>query len=165
MVTIRLATTNDHAPTRDIVDLAFQPEDVVTFLDRLREDGCILDEWVAEVEGKVIGHIVFSRAWIDTLDGERLPAANLTPLAVHPDHQRQGVGTALMNHALAALEDRGATLFLVLGHPGYYPRAGFDSLLAKKIENPWQGNPAFMVRADGAPEGKLILPRPLTDDH
>jgi putative acetyltransferase len=158
---IRLATTKDHASTRHVVDLAFRPEDVVSFLEALRIDGCIIDEWVAEEAGEIIGHIVFSRAWIETPKGERLPAANLTPLAVHPDYQNRGIGTALMNHALAALDKRGETLFLVLGHPNYYPRVGFSAKLAEKLESPWKGNPAFMAKATSAPEGELVLPDPI----
>lgn len=160
---IRLATNQDHASTRRVVDQAFRPEDVVTFLDALRADGCILDEWIAEDESGLLGHIVFSRAWVEQQNGERLPAANLTPLAVRPDRQRSGVGTALMDFAIKELEARGETLFLVLGHPDYYPRAGFRADLAAKVENPWPGNPAFMARAEVAPEGKLILPQPIID--
>lgn len=160
---MRLVTVEDHVATREVVDAAFRPEEVVTFLDRLREESGILDEWVAEDESGIIGHIVFSRRWIEQPSGERLPSAMLTPLAVHPDHQRRGVGTALMNHALAALDESGESLYLVLGHPDYYPRAGFSAEKAAAIECPWQGHPAFMARAAGAPAGKLILPQFIID--
>ena len=163
MLTFRLATPEDYGPTRALVDRAFRPEDVASFLDALRADGSILDEWIAEDESGAVGHIVFSRAWVEHRDGERLAAAILTPLAVRPDRQRQGIGTALMIHAISALEDRGETLFFVLGYPDYYPRAGFHADLAAKVDNPWQGNPAFMARAATMPEGKLILPRPILD--
>ncbi|MDH3659547.1 MAG: N-acetyltransferase [Alphaproteobacteria bacterium] len=160
---IGLAMTEDHASTRRVVDQAFRPEDVVSFLDALRADGCILDEWVAEDESGLLGHIVFSRVWVEQGNGARLPAAMLTPLAVRPDRQRSGIGTDLMNHAIQELEARGETLFLVLGHPDYYPRAGFSAEKAAKVESPWTGNPAFMARASSAPEGKLILPQPIID--
>lgn len=155
---MRLSGPEDYVPTRDLVDQAFKPEDVVTFLDGLRADGCILDEWVAEEENGLAGHIVFSRVWVEARSGERLPAAMLTPLAVRPERQRSGIGTALMKHAIEDLEDRGEILFFVLGHPDYYPRAGFSADLAAKVENPWMGNPAFIARAAVVPEGKLILP-------
>ena len=160
---MRLATARDYAATRHVVDQAFRPEDVVTFLDALRADGCILDEWVMEDKSGIIGHVVFSRAWVEQQDGERLPAANLTPLAVKPDRQRSGVGTDLMNHAITALEGRGETLFLVLGHPDYYRRVGFSADKAVAIDNPWKGNPAFIARTTTAPKGKLILPKPIID--
>ena len=97
--------------------------------------------------------------------GERLAAAMLTPLAVRPDRQRLGIGARLMDHALGELESRGETLFFVLGHPGYYPRAGFRSALAGKVVSPWPGNPAFMVRGKFVPEGRLVLPSVIADAH
>ena len=162
-VTMRLMRSDEREATRKLVDAAFRPEDVVSFLDALRDDSSILDEWVAEDESGVIGHVVFSRRWIEQPTGERLPSAMLTPLAIHPDYQNRGVGTALMNHALATLEKRGETLFLVLGHPDYYPRAGFSADKAAAIESPWQGNPAFMARTAITPKGKLILPQFIID--
>lgn len=160
---MRLATRDDDGGTRDLVDAAFRPEDVVSFLDALRADSCVLGEWVAEDEGELVGHIVFSRVWVEPPGGERLPAAMLSPLAVRPDRQRTGIGTALMRDALAALEDRGETLFLVLGHPDYYPRVGFRAELTTEIDSPWAGNPAFMARASTSPKGKLILPQPIIE--
>ena len=63
-VNFRLAGPQDHASTRILVHDAFTPEDVVSFLDALRADGCILGEWVAENESGIVGHIVFSRVWL-----------------------------------------------------------------------------------------------------
>jgi GNAT superfamily N-acetyltransferase len=88
----------------------------------------------------------------------RLPAAILTPLAVRPDRQQLGIGTRLMVHSLEALEANGEDLFFVLGHPSYYPRAGFRSELAENVLSPWPCNPAFMARANFVPGGRLILP-------
>jgi putative acetyltransferase len=162
-VKIRQAGPQDYASTRNLVHDAFTPEDVVSFLDALRADGCVLGEWVAENESGIVGHIVFSRVWLEQPNGNRQPAAKLTPLAVRPDVQRSGIGTRLMEYALAALESRGETLFFVLGHPEYYPRAGFRSDAASKVASPWSGNPAFMARGDVVPEGRLILPSVIAD--
>lgn len=163
--TFRPAELLDHASTRRLVDDAFRPEDVVTFLDALRADGCILGEWVAEDEGEAIGHIVFSRVWVELPDGVLRNAAMLTPLAVKPGRQRQGVGIGLMNHSLAALEARGEQLFFVLGHPTYYPRAGFQSAPAEMVVSPWQGQAAFMARGALVPPGRLVLPRVIAEAH
>ncbi|MGI9493303.1 MAG: GNAT family N-acetyltransferase [Geminicoccaceae bacterium] len=148
----------DLRPTRDLVDQAFKPEDVAAFLDGLRSDGCILGEWLAEDVSGLVGHIVFSRVWVEGKDGERVKAAMLTPLAVRPDRQRSGIGQRLMAFALQALEEGGETLFFVLGHPEYYPKAGFRAELAADVESPWTGNPAFMARGQGPLRGRLILP-------
>jgi putative acetyltransferase len=164
-IIVRLAEPRDYASTRRLVDDAFRPEDVVTFLDAMRADVCILDEWVAESDGEIIGHIVFSRVWVERPDGVLLDAAMLTPLAVKPSRQRQGVGLSLMNHALASLEARGEHLFFVLGHPLYYPRAGFQSAPAEQVASPWQGQAAFMMRGASVPAGRLIMPRVIAEAH
>jgi len=162
---IRPAGSRDYASTRNLVHDAFTPEDVVSFLDALRADGCVLGEWIAENESGIVGHVVFSRVWLERPDGDRQPAAFLTPLAVRPDMQRSGIGTQLMEYALEALESRGETLFFVVGHPEYYPRAGFRSDTASAVVSPWPGNPAFMARGDVVPEGRLILPSVIADAH
>ncbi len=153
----RAAEDNDLRSTRGLVEQAFRPEDVASFLDGLRADGCILGEWLAEDETGVVGHIVFSRVWVEREDGGRVKTALLTPLAVRPDRQRSGIGQRLMAFALEALEGQGEVLFFVLDHPEYYPKAGFQSDLGARIDNPWPGNPAFMARGDVPLEGRLII--------
>jgi putative acetyltransferase len=155
----------DHAPIREIVDLAFAPEDVAGFLDALRTTGCLIGEWLAEDESGVVGHIAFSRAHLETLDGARLPAAFLTPLGVRPDRQKQGVGLALLRHALQQLEQRGENLFFVVGHPTYYPKAGFRAVAFDEVASPWTGSPAFMMRCGFAPRGRLLAPPVIRDAH
>lgn len=152
----------DLASTRKLVDDAFRSADVVTYLDSLRADGCILGEWLAEDPSGPLGHIVFSRVWVEPPNGGRAKAAMLSPLAVRPDRQRAGVGTQLMHFALKALEARGETLFFVLGHPEYYPRAGFSSVAASRVASQWSGRPSFMARGV-IPEGRLVLPSVIAD--
>ena len=164
-IVFRTVEPCDYGSTREVVDAAFRPEDVVTFLDALRADGCILGEWLAEDSSGPIGLIVFSRVWLERKNGDRLGGAMLTPLAVRPDRQRLGIGERLMSYALKALQASGETLFFVLGHPDYYPRAGFSSALAENVTSRWSGNPAFMARAMFVPEGTLILPSAIADAH
>ncbi len=68
---------------------------------------------------------MITTAWLDD-DGQRRPFANLAPLAVDPTHQREGVGSALMRAVIAEAEARGEPLIVLQGHPGYYPRFGFE---------------------------------------
>jgi putative acetyltransferase len=154
---------DDHASTREVADAAFRPEDVVTFLDALRTDGCVLGEWLAEDSSGPIGLVVFSRVWVEQDDGNQTKAALLTPLAVRPDRQRLGIGTQLMKHALKSLEARCETLFFVLGHPSYYPRVGFESAAAKLVVSPWSDSPAFMARGVTVPPGRLVLPQVIAE--
>jgi putative acetyltransferase len=166
-VQFRRVDDRDHASTRKLVDHAFgsSGSEVATFLDALRADGCILGEWVAEDFSGPIGHIAFSRVWLEQNVGNRLEAAMLTPLAVRPDRQRLGIGTRLMEYTLGELELRGETLFFVLGHRDYYPRVGFSSAAAAGVESPWPGNPGFMVRARFVPEGRLVMPLVIAEAH
>jgi putative acetyltransferase len=167
-LSFRQVAPRDLAPTRKLVEDAFGPkasEDTAKFLDALRADGCILGEWLAEDSSGPVGHIVFSRVWLELPTGQRLNAAMLTPLAVRPDRQRRGIGLRLMDHALKALETQGETLFFVLGHPSYYPRAGFRPASAAGIESPWSGNPAFMLRGAVVPRGRLVMPSVIADAH
>ena len=161
----RAVDPSDHAVTREIVDAAFAPQDVAGFLDALREAGCLIGEWLAEDATFVVGHIAFSRAHLETPDGAKLPAAFLTPLVVRPDRQRQGVGLALMRHALRELEERGETLFFVVGHPDYYPKAGFRTVGFDEVASPWTGSPAFMMRCASATRGRLLAPPVIRDAH
>lgn len=86
---------------------------------------------VAEVDGRVVGHCVCSRAWL----GER-PILALGPIGVAPDVQRRGIGTALVRASIAAAEAAGERLIVLLGHPTYYPRFGFRPARALGIDPP-----------------------------
>ena len=164
---VRKAQVADHPATRQLVHDAFaaDPEGTASFLDALRADNCVLGEWLAEEERGVVAHVAFSRVWVEPESGNLIRAAMLTPLSVRPDRQRSGLGRKLMEHALAELETAGEALFFVLGHPSYYPRVGFRSDLAATIASPWSGRPAFMVRGNDVPTGKLILPRSIAEAH
>ena len=75
---------------------------------------------VACVGDDVVGQLLMTRC-----RAGNLPALALAPMAVLPEHQRRGVGTALVKHALAAARAIDERLVIVLGHPDYYPRFGF----------------------------------------
>ena len=107
-----------------MVEAAFGTPDEARMIDEIRRsDGYVPElSFVAEVEGGVVGHTMLS--YVELEEGSRR-LLELAPMAVHPDHQRQGIGSALGRAALAAADERGEPLVLVLGHPTYYPRFGF----------------------------------------
>lgn len=82
-----------------------------------------LISWVAEEDGRVIGHLLFSPVTLETVPGLRW--MGLAPMAVLPDRQGQGVGTALAQAGLEACREAGVEAVVVLGHPSFYPRFGF----------------------------------------
>ncbi|HEX3649093.1 MAG TPA: GNAT family N-acetyltransferase [Pseudonocardiaceae bacterium] len=93
---------------------------VATLVDELRAGGAL--SLVAEVDGQVVGHVMFSRGWLDAPAG-LVDVRVLSPLGVLPAHQRTGVGAALVRAGLDRLTD--VPLVFLEGHPDYYPRFGF----------------------------------------
>ena len=108
---------------------------------------------VAEVEGRVVGHILFGELPIVTTEGP-VGALSLAPVAVLPAHQGRGYGSALVREGLRSCLDAGHRIVVVLGHPEFYPRFGFSAKLAGPLRSPFPG-PAFMALelAPGALEG------------
>jgi putative acetyltransferase len=93
-------------------------------------------------EDEVIGHVLCTRGHVG-----HAPVLGLGPLAVRPDHQRHGVGSALMHAILGAADALGEPLVALLGDPGYYRRFGFRLSTGYQItppQPPWQ--PYFQVR-------------------
>lgn len=77
---------------------------------------------VAEREGQVIGHALFTRVWIGA---DANFGVGLAPIAIQPPHQRQGIGGQLIRLGLAKAATRGFAVVVLIGHPNYYPRFGF----------------------------------------
>lgn len=96
---------------------------------------------VADREG-VVGHVVCSRSWV-----EQTPVLGLGPLAVAPEHQGRGIGSALVHAVLGAADALDEPLVALLGNPAYYSRFGFriGSDLAVACPYP-DAAPAFQVR-------------------
>lgn len=79
---------------------------------------------VAELDGRVVGHVMFTRSLLDApkrLVGVRV----LSPLSVAPDCRKQGIGSALVRHGLEILADGSTPLVFLEGDPGYYGSFGF----------------------------------------
>jgi len=110
---------------------------------QLRRDGVALTEHIATVDNEIVGHVLFSRMPFDGPRG-RIAAAALAPLAVVPERQRRGIGSALVRHGLESCRKAGAAVVVLLGNPTYYSRFGFSSALATKLRAPFAG-PAFMA--------------------
>lgn len=94
---------------------------------KLRKLPCFVPELdlVAETDGKIVGHIIYSLAKVVTPEGLEIPVLSFGPLSVHPDYKRQGIGSALMRHSIRQAARLGYRAILIYGHPDYYPRFGF----------------------------------------
>lgn len=128
---------------------AFGGEDVPAFVRDLLDDPSArpLLSLVAYDEDRIIGHALFTaaRVGIEEAPGS---AAILAPLAVVPDAQGRGVGGLLLRTGLRLLRDRGVRLVFLAGHPGYYPRHGFEPAYPHGFTPPFPVSPAeaWMVR-------------------
>lgn len=140
---IRHARRADQPAITDVIQAAFGQADEARLVERLRADGDVMFELVAEERGEVVGHILFSRLWADRYE----MFAALAPLAVRPDLQRTGLGSALVRSALENAKEFGAHGVIVLGQPAYYSRFGFAAETASKVTAPYAGSPSFMALA------------------
>lgn len=92
--------------------------------DRLRREDALTLSLVAEREGELIGHLALSPIQINGCDSHWL---GLAPLAVIPEHQGKGVGTTLIQSAVAEARQLGVQGIVVLGEPAYYGKFGFQA--------------------------------------
>jgi putative acetyltransferase len=135
---IREETERDHDAIREVNRLAFGGDVESRLGDDLRAGGLVIASLVAVESDQVVGHILFSDLPIET-GGEKIPAASLAPMAVRPEFQRRGIGSALVQAGLVACRTRGKAAVIVLGHESYYPRFGFSAQLGKQIACPFPG--------------------------
>jgi putative acetyltransferase len=146
LITIRKENKNDHATIKQINDAAFgQPQEGIV-VDKLRELDPNALSLVAEVDGKIVGHIFYSTAEID-YNNKKIVGMGLAPVAVLPEYQRQGIGKNLITQSIDMLLNQSIPFIIVLGHEEYYPKFGFEIASKYGITCQWEDVPdeAFMI--------------------
>lgn len=126
-VNIRNETPADVQSIHSVTEQAFRnaahTDHTEQFIvDVLRNTGALTVSLVAEADGNLIGHVAISPVTIT--DGAN-HWYGLGPISVLPEYQGKGVGSRLMNQALAEIKSSGASGCVLLGDPGYYKRFGF----------------------------------------
>jgi putative acetyltransferase len=162
-LTIRPEGAGDRSAIYALHCAAFGGEAEADLVDDLRRERAAVLSLVAEENGRVIGHVLYSRLAIG--NGARAEQAlSLAPIAVAPRHQRQGTGARLIEDAHRRLAARGETLVFVLGEPDYYRRFGFSAAAARPFKTPYDG-PDLMALAlapGGAAAGTVRYPAAFT---
>ncbi|MDH5468300.1 MAG: N-acetyltransferase [Candidatus Aminicenantes bacterium] len=144
---IRPETEEDFTKITEVNDLAFGQKNEGILVERLRETERFVSELslVAELEGKIVGYILFYPVTILSADSEFL-SLSLGPMAVIPELQRLGIGSQLVSEGLHAVKRLGHRSVIVLGHPEYYPRFGFKPASRWNIKAPFDApDEAFMA--------------------
>ena len=155
---IRLETPQDGNAIEQITIAAFagksysdQTEHLI--VDRLRKAGAMFVSLVADIDGKIVGHVAFS---VVTINGEDKGWYGLGPVSVLPELQKQGIGSKLIREGLSLIREQGAQGCVLEGSPVYYQRFGFKPYRGLIYE----GSPApeyFMALPffEDVPEGKV----------
>ncbi len=96
-------------------------------LHNLRNSNDFIPEldFVAEKEGQIVGQIVYSRGIIKCKHGEGKEVISFGPVSVLPAFQKEGIGSALINHTINLAKDMGYPAICIYGDPRYYSRFGF----------------------------------------
>jgi putative acetyltransferase len=139
-LTIRTATEQDQPAIRAVHESAFETSLEADIAEALHEAGDERISLVAVDGDAVVGHVVLSAG--------RVGAAVvlcLGPIGVRVEHQGAGVGTALMRAAIDAAEATGAGLVVLLGHPTYYPRFGFEPAAPLGLTGQWTQEAPWMA--------------------
>lgn len=146
MTTIRPERPDDIAAVRQLHDRAFGTPAEGELVDRLRAAHKAVLSLVAERDGQVVGHVLFSPVTVASAP-PAWRAVGLAPVSVLPEFQRAGIGSALIRAGLEACRQAGYDAVVVLGHVDYYPRFGFARASDHALDNEYGATDAFMVLA------------------
>ena len=145
MVHIRPEKSENLPLVNSLIIETFKRDTEARLVDRLRRASADYLSLVADDNGTIVGHIMFTPA---TITNDRtVTGMGLAPMAVIPSYQHQGIGKLLVREGLRILQETGCPFVIVLGHPDYYPRFGFQPASRYNIRSQWDDVPdeAFMI--------------------
>lgn len=147
-IDIRAENPDDYPAIKRVNDLAFGQPNEGMLVGELRRNPSFVPELslVAVYNGTIVGHILFLPVRIACEDSSAI-SLSLAPMAVLPEHQGKGIGGRLIEEGIAIAKTKGYESIILVGHPGYYPRFGFQPASRWGIKPPYEGVPdeAFMA--------------------
>ena len=145
MIIIRQEQPSDVARIRAVNLAAFETATEADLVDALRQQARPLISLVADDNGEIVGHILFSPVTLANATDLRL--MGLAPMAVVPWRQRQGIGSSLVREGLDRCEQCEARAVAVLGHSDYYRRFGFAPASRLSLRSEYDvSDDVFMIR-------------------
>jgi putative acetyltransferase len=146
MLVVREEKREDWAGVYGVNEAAFGRPDEAELVERLREGGGIVLSLVGVLDGRIVGHVLFSPVVLEMEGGKMAEGVGLGPVAVLPDFQGKGFGSRLIRAGIERCRDMGQGFLVVLGHSEYYPRFGFRPSVEFGIRSEWEvPDEAFMV--------------------
>jgi len=143
---IRLEKWEDVKAIRNVTEQAFGRPQEADIIDALRANNRVILSLVAVHEDVVAGHILFFPVNIES-EHRTFAAIGLGPMAVLPQYQKQGIGSALVREGLDMLQQQFKSAVIVLGHAEFYPRFGFVPASSHGIKTTYDiPGDVFMVR-------------------
>jgi putative acetyltransferase len=168
VVEIRPERPEDYAAIHEVNLAAFGEEGESLLIEKIRQSEDFIPglSLVAVYDGQVVGHILFSliRVAVPGRPDREQAILSLAPMAVLPEFQGRGIGSAMVRRGLEIARELGHKAVVVVGHPDYYPRFGFSPARAKGLEAPFPvPDEAFMaleLEPDGLEglTGMLVYP-------
>ena len=150
MMTIRLEQPGDYREVENLTREAFwnvyRPGCTEHFvLNQFRSDPDFIPEldFVMEEDGKIIGHVMYSKAELVLDDGTKRPSWTFGPISIHPDYKRKGYGLRLLNYSLKKARELGIGFLCMEGNINFYRLGGFD--LASKLGIHYHAEPRDAV--------------------
>lgn len=162
MIKIRTEEPRDHSVVESLITAAFAEAEhsdgnEAELVRTLRQSPAFIPalSLVAEVDGTVAGHILFTKI---SIGNGQTGGIALAPLAVLPQYQRQGIGAALISRGHAVAREMGYAVSVVLGSPDYYPRHGYVPASRFGIQAPAEGLEEYymacpLTAGAGIPQG------------
>lgn len=141
-INIRLENENDYFNVEELTREAFWnlyvpgcDEHYLCHILRTHKDFIPELDFIAEVDGKIVGSIMYSKSYLISGDEEKVEIVSFGHLCVHPDYQRKGIGTALINKTKEIVQNKNIPAIAIYGDPYNYCKHGFKNGLDYNVSN------------------------------